>query len=104
MQQKSSGIFSSKHQQQPEEKLIETPAKEPIPVEHLDHPPAQELPETESEPPSELLIDWPNETLSESPSEPLSDLPNETLSDPPSETPKRNFFSNLFSKLGKRKK
>jgi poly(hydroxyalkanoate) depolymerase family esterase len=103
--------FFNPQQPQLEEEQIETHDVEAIPVEHQDHPPEQTLLETETESPSEPQDDSPSETETESPSEPqnnspsetLIDAPNETLSDSPSESPKKNFFSTLFSKLGKRK-
>ena len=87
--------FFNPHQPQLEEEQIETQAVEAIAVEHQDHPPEQPLLETETESPSEPQDDSPSET-------PI-DAPNETLSDSPSESPKKSFFSTLFSKLGKGK-
>ena len=68
---------------------------ETIPVEHQDHPTEQTLLETEMESPSEP----PSDSLSET----LNDSPSETLIDAPNESPKKSFFSNLFSKFGKGK-
>ena len=65
--------------------------------------PEPALLETETESPSEPPSDSLSETLNDSPSETLIDAPNETLSDLPSESPKKSFFSNLFSKFGKGK-
>ena len=87
--------FFNPQQPQLEEEQIETHAVEAIAVEHQDHPPEQPLLETETESPSEPQDDSPSETL--------SDAPNETLSDSPSESPKKSFFSTLFSKFGKGK-
>jgi poly(hydroxyalkanoate) depolymerase family esterase len=88
--------FFNPQQPQLEEEQIETHAVETMAVEHQDHPTEQPLLETEMESPSEPLNDSPSETLSDTPNESL-------LSDSPSESPKRSFFSNLFSKFGKGK-
>ena len=87
--------FFSPQQPQLEEEQIETHPIEAIPVEHQDQPTEQTLLETETESPSEPPSDSPSETLNDSPSETLSDSPNES--------PKKSFFSTLFSKFGKRK-
>ncbi|WP_087974093.1 extracellular catalytic domain type 1 short-chain-length polyhydroxyalkanoate depolymerase [Oceanobacillus rekensis] len=70
--------FFSNHQQQPEEKRMETSAKKPIPV------------------PAEL----PNESSVKTSIE----LPVKPQDESPSETPKKNFFRALLSKLMKKKK
>ena len=95
--------FFNPQQPQLEEEQIETHPIEAIPVEHQDQPTEPALLETETESPSEPPSDSLSETLNDSPSETLIDAPNESLSDVPNESPKKSFFSTLFSKFGKRK-
>ncbi|MCQ6275444.1 PHB depolymerase family esterase [Bacillus sp. V3B] len=86
--------FFSKHQQQPEEKLIETLAKKPIsaPVELPVNQPVQTPTETAAELPIESSVKTSIE---------LTVKPQD---ESPSESPKKNFFSILLSKLMKKKK
>ena len=91
--------FFNPQQPQLEEEQIENHPIEAIPVEHQDQPIEPTLLETETESPSEP----PSDTLNDSPSETLIDAPNESLSDVPNESPKKSFFSTLFSKFGKGK-
>ena len=95
--------FFNPQQPQLEEEQIENHPIEAIPVEHQDQPTEPALLETEMESPSEPPSVSLSETLNDSPSETLSDAPNESLSDVPNESPKKSFFSNLFSKFGKGK-
>ncbi|MDR7079779.1 poly(hydroxyalkanoate) depolymerase family esterase [Neobacillus niacini] len=86
--------FFSKHQQQPEEKLIEIPAKKPSSalVELPVNPPVQTPTETAAELPIESSVKTSIE---------LTVKPQD---ESPSKSPKKNFFSILLSKLIKRKK
>ena len=114
--------FFSKHQQQPEEKLIETPAKKPIPapVELLLHPldksPAESPVNTPVQLPVNVLVPSPVNPPVQTPTETAAELPVvssvktsieltvKPQDESPSETPKKNFFSILLSKLMKKKK
>jgi poly(hydroxyalkanoate) depolymerase family esterase len=86
--------FFSKHQQQPEEKLIETPAKKTVSalVELPVNPPVQTPTETAAELPIESSVKTSIE---------LTVKPQD---ESPRESPKKNFFSILLSKLLKKKK
>ena len=110
--------FFSNYQQQPEEKLIETPVKEPIPapvellLPPLDQSPDQLPVHAPIPSPVELPVNPPVQT----PTETAAELPIESSvktsieltvkpqDESPSESPKKNFFSILLSKLMKKKK
>ena len=110
--------FFSNYQQQPEEKLIETPVKEPIPapvellLPPLDQSPDQLPVHAPIPSPVELPVNPPVQT----PTEAAAELPIESSvktsieltvkpqDESPSESPKKNFFSILLSKLMKKKK